>query len=128
MKIYETINDARLVTTIEIGGENRVITFSGGRLSPEWRAAVFQCEEPNIQMALEKSSSYNISYRLRTTVSAVEPKIELHNVEEVFNKQSAIEWLRIKFAVRLAASTSVRQIEQIAAERGYTFLNWSHDE
>lgn len=124
IKIYETINDARLVTTVETDGVSRVITFAGGAVLPVWKAAVFQCEEVKWQNALEKSSSYGISYRLRTTIVAAEPKTELQTTKEVFNKQSAIEWLRIKFGLRFSASTSVKQLEQAAAERGYTFSNW----
>lgn len=128
VKIYETVNDARLVTTIETEGGCRVISFVGGAVSPVWRAALFQCDDPLLQEALERSSEFGVSYRLRQEVVTLsEQKKELKNVTEVISKQSAIEWMRINFGACFSVATNPDLLVQMAAEKGYVFLNWKND-
>lgn len=127
IKIYETINDSRLVTSVEVEGKSRVISFVGGAVVPLWRAAVFQCEDPVLQCAIENSSAYGVSYRLRETVVVKKESREMTNVAEVTTKQSAIEWLRINFDTRFSVATSPDLLVQVAAEKGYVFLNWKRD-
>lgn len=128
VKIYETINDARLVTTIETESGSRVISFVGGAVAPVWRAALFQCDDPQLQQAIENSSEYGVNYRLRLAVVVPkEQRRELQNVAEVTSKQAAIEWLRINFDTRFSVATNPDLLVQTAAEKGYIFLNWKND-
>lgn len=127
IKIYETINDSRLVTSVEVEGKSKVISFVGGAVVPVWRAAVFQCDDLALQIAIEHSSAYGVSYRLREIMVLNVVKKEMKNVPEVTSKQSAIEWLRINFDTRFSVATSPDLLVQVAAERGYVFLNWRRD-
>ncbi|MEG0499494.1 MAG: hypothetical protein RR550_00050 [Rikenellaceae bacterium] len=127
IKIYETINDARLVTSVEVDGVSRSISFVGGAVVPVWKAAVFQCADAVLQRAIEGSPAFGVSYRLRKAVVAAKPVKELQNVAEVTTKQSAIEWLRIHFDTRFSVATNPDLLVQMAAEKGYVFLNWKRD-
>lgn len=128
VKVYETIVDARLVTSVEVDGKYHTVTFVGGSLSPKWRAAMFVCEDETLQRAIESSTSYGVSYRLKDIKKSESSKdIVLINVEEVTNKQSAIEWMRKNMDKRFALSVDVSILTETAAEGGYVFLNWERD-
>lgn len=127
IKIYETIEAARLVTTIEVGTENKTIVFVGGAVYPMWRSGIFTTGEVSIQEAIEKSSSFGVSYRLKESVNSMkksDDKVVLKNIEEVRNKQSAIEWMRINMFQSYTIATSADLIRDMAYQEGYLFINW----
>lgn len=126
MKIYETINCARLVTDVTVDGECRVVSFEGGAALPIWRAGSFQTSDKKLQHAIEQSPSYGKSFRLRSRVEnplVVKEQI-LKNIAHVTNKQIAIEWIRINLNIIYSLATNSDIIRQTAAEKGYSFLNW----
>lgn len=126
MKIYETINSARLVTDVTIEGRCRVLSFEGGAVSP-WRAGLFQTDDEILQRAIEESPSYGKSFRLRMCVetpSVVKEQV-LKNIAHVTNKQMAIEWVRIHLGIVYSLATNPEVIRQSAVEKGYSFLNWT---
>lgn len=127
IKVYETINDARLVTSVEIDGRSVSVAFVGGAVVPQWRAATFRCEDEALQCALELSTAYGVSYRLKEVTESECRAVELKNVDEVTNKQKAIEWLRQNFDLRFSVAVTPDLLVAAAEERGYIFLNWDRD-
>lgn len=125
IKIYETINDIRLVTSIDHKGSYTSISFNGGCTVPRRRNGVFRTDDHELQESLEKSSSYNKDYRLRMEFNAPEPQKELIVIDSVTNKQMAIEWMRINLDITIDNLTASEVIVGIATENGYYFSRWN---
>ena len=128
MKVYETVNDVRLITTISLGSINVAITFDGGTSYPVWRPGRFQTEDKALQKAIEASPSFDKSYVLckikREKVNKIE--VELKNIDDVKNKQQAIEWIRLNLNIKFKEVPDELTLRQMGVENGYSFLNWKN--
>ncbi len=124
IKVYETIGTARLVTSIMVNGNPITITFAGGQLQPSFRRGTYRTNSLEIQQALEQDSAFGVEYRLKSeTAITAEPR-KMTTVEEVVNRQTAIEWMRRELGIKLNITTKSQRIIERAAENGYLFINW----
>ncbi len=124
VKIYETINEVRLVMNVTCGDESKTVTFSGGRLFPERRNGTYRTDDPQMQRALESDSAFGVDFCLKESIEISKENKELLTVEEVVNRQSAIEWMRRTLGVKFNVTTKSETIIAHAAESGYVFINW----
>ncbi len=125
VKIYETVNEVRLTITIDNSGTPQDIVFEGGRLYPQRKNGTFRTDNPQLQKSLESDSSFGIDFRLKEKIEITSANRELLTVEEVTNRQSAIEWMRRVLGVKFNITTKSETIVARAAESGYLFINWN---
>ncbi len=124
VKIYETINEVRLVITVGVGTETQTISFTGGRLYPNRRNGTFRTDDKRLQDALESDTAYGVEYRLKESIEVTKENTPLLTVEEVTNRQSAIEWMRRKLGIKFGITAKSETIIARAADSGYVFINW----
>ncbi len=128
-KTYISINSPCLITTVKVDGRDTVVRFCRTHGSVACGRGVFATDDGALQLALESDSSYGIDYRLCTEESDALPVAasgdSYTDIEEVHNRQTAIEWAASALSLELPVRMTGEKIRSELARRGYRFPRWT---
>lgn len=122
-KRYIALNSLSLATNISVGDTCVSINFRGGRTTPTRVNGMFTTDNKELQEAIEADSGYGKSFIEYFVERNEAPGAEKTStpIDEVINRQSAIEWLYTNLGIELPSYSSILKIKECALENGYCF-------
>jgi len=129
-KTYISINSPCLVTTVKVNGSDTVVGFRKTHGATARIGGVFATDDEVLQRALEADSSYGIDYRLCTEEPDASSVADTGDgsyteIEEVHDRQTAIEWAASALSLELPVRMTGEKIRSELARRGYRFPRWT---
>lgn len=88
MKIYETLIDNKLTTTVRQNGVPVRVEFSGGDSNSR---GMFTTKDPELQKAIESSPGFNKVYKLLRTIKIEKPKVVEPVIEDNYMKEVPLD-------------------------------------
>ncbi len=117
IKTYISLNAGYLSTSVKTPSGRAFITFQKHR---------FTTADTTLQQAIEEDSGYGEEFIEAPQPKPVQPvpqPASLTPVEEVHNKQQALEYLRLHYGTELRPATGIARIRATAEQYGISFVN-----
>lgn len=134
IKIYQTINDINLTTSVATAGKRAVVKFIGGSVSADGKVLKFGCfstDNLELQNAIEKDSGYGKSFKcvgeseLRTEPTPdANLNPELTNIANVSNTNLAIEWIEANTEHKFIGRPNKAEVLDVAKSLNVNFVDW----
>ncbi|MEG1794636.1 MAG: hypothetical protein RRZ64_05385 [Rikenellaceae bacterium] len=121
-KRYVVKEGCNLVTTIFANEKEYSIEFRGGATYPTYTKGSFVTDDHVLQKAIESDRGFNVSFEAEDTYPVkTQQQIVLCEVDDVLDRQMAIEWIYNHFDVRLPIRSRKSEIVDFARGKGILF-------
>ena len=131
-KTYRNLVSVDFSTTINAGGENVFIHFTGGRLHPKRVNGIYRTSKPDVINALDSHPKYGIDWicisedRKEEPVEVKPGEIKVEDkmiVTGPANSQQAREWLNKNKGVPFTRMKNRSEVLNMAKENKVEFVN-----